>query len=100
MRVERVTESTMPRRECPRGVFRVYMEADMTTPPPPVEILPEAFSVEQFCVFAGISYDTWQKLRKRGEGPREIRVGNSPRVLRTDAHEWLQSLRQPRRAAR
>src|SRR5690349_12706075 len=100
MRAERVTESLPAPPGCPRGVFRVYMEAVMTTPPPPVEILPEAFSVEQFCVFAGISYDTWQNLRKRGEGPVEIRVGNSPRVLRTDAQAWLTSLRTPRRAAR
>jgi hypothetical protein len=73
-------------------------EADMTAPP--VEIQPEAFSVEQFCVYAGISYDTWQNLRKRGEGPVEIRIGNSPRVLRTDAHVWLESLRTPRRSAK
>jgi hypothetical protein len=98
MRAERVTEFETP-PGCPSGFFCVQMsEADMTTPP--VEILNEALTVEQFCVFAGISYDTWQNLRKRGAGPVEIRIGHSPRVLRADAHAWLQSLRTPRQPAK
>ena len=41
----------------------------------------EVFSPEEFCVFARISYDTYQRIRKREEGPKEIRIGNGVRIL-------------------
>lgn len=54
----------------------------------------EVFSPEEFCVFAGISYDTLQRYRRRGEGPPEIKIGTTTRFLRDESMNWLRTLRQ------
>jgi predicted DNA-binding transcriptional regulator AlpA len=54
----------------------------------------EVLSPEQFCVLAQISYDTLQRFRRRGEGPKEIKIGSTTRFLKSDSLEWLKSLRQ------
>jgi predicted DNA-binding transcriptional regulator AlpA len=34
-----------------------------------------AFSISEFCMRNGISYGTFYNLRRRGEGPREMKIG-------------------------
>jgi predicted DNA-binding transcriptional regulator AlpA len=51
------------------------------------------FSPEELCAFARISLDTLQRYRRLKKGPREINIGVSVRFLRSDAIEWLKSLR-------
>lgn len=53
----------------------------------------EVFSPEELCVFAKISLDTLQRYRRSGQGPPEVKVGAAVRFLKTDAIDWLKSLR-------
>jgi hypothetical protein len=54
----------------------------------------EVFSPEEFCSFSKLSYDTFQRFRKRGEGPKELRIGNTVRILKSDAIDWMRSFRR------
>ena len=49
-----------------------------------VEVQGDLLTPEQFCVMAQISYDTLAAYRRKGRGPREVRIGNAVRILRAD----------------
>ena len=51
------------------------------------------FSLEEFCAFSRMSLETLQRYRRRNQGPAELRLGTTPRILKSDGVEWLKSLR-------
>jgi hypothetical protein len=54
----------------------------------PDQALPHAFSIREFCDAHGISWGHYFNLRKRGEGPREMRAGARVLITREAADEW------------
>lgn len=47
-----------------------------------------AFSIEEFCKGHGISRATYFTERRRGHGPREMRVGKRVLISREAAAAW------------
>lgn len=45
-------------------------------------------TIEEVCKLTAISRATFYRLRDKGEGPRIVYVGDSPRVLMQYFHEW------------
>jgi predicted DNA-binding transcriptional regulator AlpA len=60
-----------------------------------VEIQGDVLTPEQLCVLAQLSYDTLALHRRKGTGPKELRIGNAVRFLRSDVMSWLETLRAP-----
>jgi hypothetical protein len=52
------------------------------------ETLPTAFSIREFCDANGISHGTYFNMRRRGEGPREMRIGSRVLITAEAAAEW------------
>ncbi|MBB5057465.1 putative DNA-binding transcriptional regulator AlpA [Granulicella aggregans] len=50
---------------------------------------PLTYTVDEFCHAMNISRSGFYALRKRGEGPREARVGGRNLISRDAAVEWL-----------
>jgi predicted DNA-binding transcriptional regulator AlpA len=71
-------ESSMPKS---RTQF-----AARAPPPPPVPRL--ALSIPEFCEAHGISEGFFYKLKKQGEGPREMKVGARTLISLESAAEW------------
>jgi hypothetical protein len=56
-----------------------------------------AFSVPQFCARNFISRQEYDRLRKQGLGPREMRLGlNLIRITADAEHDWQQEAEKPR----
>ena len=55
-------------------------------PPPPTPRL--ALSISEFCKAHGISEGFFYKLKKQGEGPREMKVGARTLISLKSAAEW------------
>jgi predicted DNA-binding transcriptional regulator AlpA len=55
-------------------------------PPPPTPRL--ALSIPEFCKAHGISEGFFYKLKKQGEGPREMKVGARTLITLESAAEW------------
>ena len=55
-------------------------------PPPPTPRL--ALSIPEFCKAHGISEGFFYKLKKQGEGPREMKVGARTLISFESAAEW------------
>jgi len=58
----------------------------------------EVFSTEDVCAYAKISYDSFQRYRKEGRGPPEVRIGPTLRFLKSDTIDWLKTLRTAKEA--
>ena len=54
--------------------------------PPPLPRL--ALSIPEFCEAHGISEGFFYKLKKQGEGPREMKVGTRTLITFESAAEW------------
>ena len=54
--------------------------------PPPMPRL--ALSIREFCAAHGISEGFFYKLKKQGEGPREMKVGARTLITFESAAEW------------
>jgi len=66
-------------------------EAGLTSPLERV-----AFTVPEICFRNNISVPTYQRLRKQGLGPKEMRFGlNGIRVTAEAEREWQKRLQQP-----
>jgi len=52
-----------------------------------------AFSISEFCMRNGISYGTFYNLRRRGEGPRERKIGTR-RLISVAAEAAWQKARE------
>ncbi len=52
------------------------------------ETLPAAFSIREFCDANRISHASYFNLRRRGEDPREMRVGSRVLISAEAAAEW------------
>jgi predicted DNA-binding transcriptional regulator AlpA len=63
------------------------------TRPAPDPFAEAVFSPEEFCAFTRISLDTLQRYRRLKKGPQEINIGASVRFFKSDAIDWLKSLR-------
>jgi hypothetical protein len=44
----------------------------------------ELWTVEQTCVFTGMSFDAFKKRLKAGDGPAAVYIGPSQRFLKSD----------------
>ena len=55
-------------------------------PPPPTPRM--ALSIPEFCKAHGISEPFFYKLKKQGEGPREMKVGARTLITFESAAEW------------
>lgn len=62
--------------------------ADFNTEPPPRPTPRLALSILEFCKAHGISEGFFYKLKKQGEGPREMRVGARTLISFESAAEW------------
>jgi predicted DNA-binding transcriptional regulator AlpA len=60
--------------------------AAVSPPPPPTLRL--ALSIPEFCKAHGISEGFFYKLKKQGEGPREMKVGARTLISFESAAEW------------
>lgn len=55
-----------------------------------------AFTVPEFCFRNNISGPTYQRLRKQGLGPKEMRFGlNGIRISAAAERDWQQRLEEP-----
>ena len=64
--------------------------------PPPLPPPRLALSIPEFCEAHGISEGFFYKLKKQGEGPREMKVGARTLITLESAAEW----RRAREASR
>ena len=53
--------------------------------PPPLRL---ALSILEFCAAFGISDDFYYKLKRQGQGPREMKVGKRTLISLAAADEW------------
>jgi hypothetical protein len=53
--------------------------------PPPPRL---ALSILEFCAAFGISDDFYYKLKRQGQGPREMKVGKRTLISLAAADEW------------
>jgi hypothetical protein len=49
---------------------------------------PEAYTIEEFCKAHRFSRASYFNLKSKGEGPREMRVGNRVIISREAALDW------------
>jgi hypothetical protein len=54
-------------------------------PPPPPRL---AMNIIEFCVAFRISEDFYYKLKRQGQGPREMKVGTRTLISLAAADEW------------
>ena len=66
-------------------------------PPPPTPRL--ALSIPEFCKAHGISEGFFYKLKKQGEGPREMKVGARTLISFEAAAEWRRERERATQAA-
>jgi hypothetical protein len=52
------------------------------------DIVPECYTVGEFCVAHRIGLNTYYKLRKAEKGPHEIHVGSKVLITRESAAVW------------
>ena len=64
-------------------------------PRPPTPRL--TFSIPEFCEAHGISEGFFYKLKKQGEGPREMKVGTRTLITFESAAEWRRTREKPAR---
>ena len=64
-------------------------------PRPPTPRL--ALSIPEFCEAHGISEGFFYKLKKQGEGPREMKVGTRTLITFESAAEWRRTREKPAR---
>ena len=56
-----------------------------------------AFSVSQFCARNFISRPTFERLRRQGRGPAEMRLGlNAIRITAEAERDWQRQMQEPR----
>lgn len=53
-----------------------------------IEVARVAYSIEEFCHAYGISRTFYFKLKDRGDGPREMRVGHRVLISFEASAEW------------
>jgi hypothetical protein len=67
-------------------------EASATPPPirgpPPLPAVRMAFSIPEFCKAFRISPDFYYKLKRRHQGPREMKVGKRTLISMEAANDW------------
>jgi predicted DNA-binding transcriptional regulator AlpA len=52
-----------------------------------------AFSIDELCAAAGIGRTLYERMKRKGKGPRETRIGTKVvRISRQAAEEWLAQL--------
>jgi predicted DNA-binding transcriptional regulator AlpA len=56
--------------------------------PPPLTAPRLALSIPEFCTAHGISEGLFYKLKRQGEGPREMKVGRRTLISFESAAEW------------
>jgi predicted DNA-binding transcriptional regulator AlpA len=61
---------------------------DVNTEQPPAPTPRLALSIPEFCKAHGISEGFFYKLKKQGEGPREMKVGARTLISFESAAEW------------
>jgi predicted DNA-binding transcriptional regulator AlpA len=49
----------------------------------------DLYCLKDFLKLAGISRGTFYIMRKRGEGPKEIRLGSRVYITRHQVEEWM-----------
>ena len=48
-----------------------------------------SFTIDQFCARIPMSRSTYEKLKRRGKHPREMRIGTSVRISVESASAWI-----------
>jgi predicted DNA-binding transcriptional regulator AlpA len=48
-----------------------------------------SYSVDEFCVAMGISRSSYEKLKRAGRHPREMRIGKAVRISKDAAAQWI-----------
>src|SRR5262245_13315041 len=54
--------------------------------PPPID--PDAFTIDQLCQRHGVSHSVYYRLKAKGLGPREIKLGTKVLITKEAAAEW------------
>ena len=68
--------------------------------PPPLPTPRLALSIPEFCEAHGISEGFFYKLKKQGEGPREMKVGARTLITFESAAEWRRARENQRSRGR
>jgi hypothetical protein len=55
----------------------------------------DCLTIVEFCQRNRISRQFYYKLRRRGEGPSEIRLGNKVLIAKEAAENWRRDMMQP-----
>jgi len=61
---------------------------------PPIRGPPLAFSIKEFCEAHSISKETFFKMRHRGIGPTEMRIGRRVLISDESARAWRRAREQ------
>jgi len=48
-----------------------------------------ALTVNEFCASIGLSRGMYQKLKRAGRGPKEMRIGRAIRISTASANAWM-----------
>jgi hypothetical protein len=67
------------------------VSADTIETPPPIRGPPTprlAMNIPEFCEAFRISVDFYFKLKRQGQGPREMRIGKRTLISMEAANEW------------
>jgi predicted DNA-binding transcriptional regulator AlpA len=72
-------------------------ESVVVSPPPTPRL---ALSIPEFCKAHGISEGLFYKLKKQGEGPREMKVGARTLITFESATEWRRARENQHRQGR
>jgi predicted DNA-binding transcriptional regulator AlpA len=72
-------------------------ESVVVSPPPTPRL---ALSIPEFCKAHGISEGLFYKLKKQGEGPREMKVGARTLITLESAAEWRRARESQHRQGR
>lgn len=74
----------MARREVTN--LKPGVSTDKPPPSPPPRL---ALNIMEFCEAVGISEGMFYKIRKKGRGPREAKIGTRTVITMQAANEWL-----------
>ena len=51
-----------------------------------------SWTIYEFCSAVGISRSTYEKLKRQGRQPREMKICKAVRISQASAEEWVRSL--------
>lgn len=57
-----------------------------------------SWTIYEFCSAVGISRSTYEKLKRQGRQPREMKIGKAVRISQSAAEQWVRALEAANRS--